>query len=270
VCRSVRDAIQASRATAVLSDIGDDWCINASTIKKVITKRTKAIVVANIYGIVANFHSLREFELPLIEDCCQSIGASRNGQKAGTFGTVGILSFSGTKVMTAGEGGMVVTNDSSILAKIKELKRGKSGTLQYRSRTPMSNLQALLGMNQLRSIDRFVERRHEIAASYFDLLNSESIILPEIIRNRSNFFRYPIRFVSSKLSFDLIKELAATDGIAVRRGVDTLLHRLERKPAEDYINAERLYRETISLPIYPLLNDDGVKAVVSVVQKVLG
>ena len=112
-------------ATPVFADIDPDtWCIAADSLKECISRRTKAIVTVDLYGGVPDMALIRSVAagIPIVEDAAQAIGAAWNGAPAGTLGDIGIFSFHGTKTMTTGEGGMVVTNRSDLFDRMSTLR----------------------------------------------------------------------------------------------------------------------------------------------------
>jgi UDP-4-amino-4-deoxy-L-arabinose-oxoglutarate aminotransferase len=265
VCRSVWDAVSATGAQPVLCDIGEDWCINIHTIKPHITSKTKAIVLVHIFGIVADASSLLSLGIPLIENCSQAFGAQREDKTAGTFGQVCITSFHATKLLTTGEGGMALTNDPTILKKLKELKQGNPQSLTVRYLYPMTDVQAALGLSQLARYNDFLQRRKEIADYYFSKLKGLPVMLPYGIRDRSIFFRFPLR---AKIYFEEVQASFTAQGVHIRHGVDTLLHRKCGMGTGNFPFTEQLFSETVCIPIYPALNDKDCEKIVASCHKI--
>jgi UDP-4-amino-4-deoxy-L-arabinose-oxoglutarate aminotransferase len=167
----------------------------------------------------------------------------------GTFGQLAMCSFQAIKCLTTGEGGMVLSNDNSILAKIRTMQ----------SLSSMSDIQAALGVSQLEQYDSFLQRRQEIADIYFKKFDKfPNICMPVELRKRSMFFRFMLRI---PLSYDMIKTEFEKKGISVRRPIGSLLHRRIGKSPEEFPNAEKCFKETLSIPIYPSLHDDEIEYV---------
>src|SRR5216683_70174 len=106
-------------ATPVFSDIDQQtWCLSAETLVAAITPRTKAVIVVDLYGNMPDLPSLlaaaRHHGLPVIEGAAEAAGAEYAGRKAGSFGDTGVFSFHGSKTLTTGEGGMLVTSDEAL------------------------------------------------------------------------------------------------------------------------------------------------------------
>jgi perosamine synthetase len=265
VCRSVRDAVLCTGATPVLCDIGDDWCMTPATVEAVLTTATRAIVLVHPFGIADDAGPICELGIPVIEDCCQALGASDGQSMVGQRGIAAIVSFHATKLLTTGEGGMVLTNDAAMLAKIRRLKTGTANGSDLRWRQPMTDLQAALGLSQLARYDVFLDRRRQIADAYFAGLADLPVRLPTSVRNRSVFFRFPIRIAQD---FAKVQAAFEAEGIQVRQGVDALLHWNDSNSANRFPVAEAYYRETLSLPIYPALTDVECDRVITACRKI--
>jgi perosamine synthetase len=179
-------------ATPVLVDIDPvSWCIDPNLVRKAITPRTKAVIATHLYGNLCDMTELvkicDEFNLFLIEDSAEAIGSFFGRSHAGSMGTIGVFSFHGTKTMTTGEGGALVTNDSSIASRVKALNlHGRSedcdkqfwaDEVGYKFR--MSNVQAAIGVAQLERIDDLVTRKREILEYYRSALGR----FPELTLN---------------------------------------------------------------------------------------
>ncbi|MBD0370357.1 MAG: DegT/DnrJ/EryC1/StrS aminotransferase family protein [Pyrinomonadaceae bacterium] len=264
-CRSVWDAVRATEASAVLCDITDDWCMSAETIRPHVSKQTKAIVLVHTFGIMAEVDEVCALGIPVIEDCCQSLGAKSGECIAGTKGDLCVLSFHATKLLTTGEGGMALANDEKLLRKLRALKQGEDGPLMLRYRQPLTDLQAALGLSQLGNYDNFLQRRHVIAEQYFIELEGLPVELPQAVKGRSIFFRFPLG-VSGE--FDAFRRRFDTEGIQVRRGVDSLLHRQCGLSDATFPNATRSFSRTLSIPLYPALSPVDCSRVVEVCRSV--
>lgn len=164
-----------AKAVFVDSDL-ETWNINPNLIEEHITSRTKAIVPVHLYGHPANMDSILDIaqrhNLAVIEDAAEAHGARYKGRPVGGIGDLGAFSFYGNKIITTGEGGMVVTNRSNLADKIRLLRdHGMSKdrrywhpVLGYNYR--MTNLQAALGVAQMEKIERILAAKARIAAAY--------------------------------------------------------------------------------------------------------
>lgn len=183
---STASAILHAGGTPVFSDVDPHtFCITKETVKRVITKRTAAILPVHLFGYFPDLSGLQSFGLPIIEDSCQAVGASRGGtggglvhqQFSGTVGLAGAYSFNGSKNLPAGEGGCLVTNSDEIAEKARrfinhaenfEAARG----LRTLRRSPvdgvglnyrMHELVAVLARHGLKELEERNERRRELA-----------------------------------------------------------------------------------------------------------
>jgi len=267
VCRNVYDAVRLAGGRPNLYDIDKDWCPTSETIYPKLTSNTKAIVLVHTFGIACNTDFISSLPCPVIEDCCQSIGLMQNGRVVGSAGRYAVVSFHATKLMTTGEGGMAFSSDRNEFARLYEVKHGDSSELCVRAQFPLSDLQAALGLSQLKRYDTFLSRRSNIAEYYYNVLKEWPENLPLAIRDKSIFFRFPIRI--KNLDYDNVKNWYLEKGIHVRRGVDELLHRRLGFADEGYHNTAIYFNETLSLPIYPALTDSEIEYIAQNTKEVL-
>ncbi len=172
--------IVMANAIPVFADIdAETFNIDSAALKKAITPRTKAVVVVHLNGLPAPMDEImaiaQEYGLKVLEDACQAHGAYYKGKAAGTIGDAGCFSFFEDKVMTTGEGGMLITDSYEIYEKARcmrscgEPTSQKIGERKYEHTMlgynyRMSSLQAALGINQLKRLDDMVEKRNRNAA----------------------------------------------------------------------------------------------------------
>ena len=170
----------------------ETWNIDPSKIEEKITKNTKCIIVVHLYGHPADMDPILEIAdkhgLFVIEDAAEAHGAEYKGQRVGSMGDIGTFSFYGNKIITTGEGGMIVTNNDKLANKIRLLKgqgmdpnkRYWFSILGYNYR--MTNIAAAIGLAQLEKIAWHIERRCENAKLYKEILGNDMKITvqPEI------------------------------------------------------------------------------------------
>lgn len=165
------------KAIPVFADINrDDWCLNIESVERNITKRTKAIIVVDLFGNMPKMDELtclaKKYNIYLIEDAAEALGSKYKGIRAGKFGIGGVHSFHRTKTITTGEGGMLLLDDDKVFERAKFLRdHGRSNTIPYftMEATPKympSNLQASIGYAQFQRINELVDKKREILHSY--------------------------------------------------------------------------------------------------------
>lgn len=163
------------------------YCIDPDQLEKSITPKTKAIIPVHLYGHPANMKAIQRIAdkhgLIVIEDAAEAHGASIDGVRVGAFGTFGVFSFYGNKIITSGEGGMLTTNDAELYQRAKFLRdHAMSKEKRYwHTETGfnyrMTNLQAALGLAQLEQVNSFIEERDRILSLYRDHLKGSGVEL---------------------------------------------------------------------------------------------
>jgi perosamine synthetase len=152
------------------------WCIDPEKIEEKITRRTKLIIPVHLYGHPCDMYPIakiaRRYNLFIVEDAAEAHGAEYRGRKIGSFGDISCFSFYGNKIITTGEGGMCLTNSRKLYNKMRILrdhgmnphKRYWYDVVGFNYR--MTNVQAAIGVAQLKNIDRFVKKKRTIASWY--------------------------------------------------------------------------------------------------------
>lgn len=192
-------SIHNNGAIPVLADCGDDHLVDPASIEALITPRTKAVMPVQLNGRVCNMDRIQavadKHRLPVIEDSSQGLGARFKGRCAGTFGLAGVFSFYPAKVLGCfGDGGMVVTNDDKLAAKIRLLRDhgrgGHGGNVEMWSRNSrLDNLQAAIMLVKMRIYPQEITRRRELAARYQHGLQGLSALhLPPAPQDASDHF----------------------------------------------------------------------------------
>lgn len=257
VCTAVLNAVNFVGAKAKLADIElDDFNLSFDGAKKRLSKKTKAIILPHMFGKSADIHNFLKIGIPIIENCAQSVGAKLHGKRIGSFGALSIFSFYATKMLTTGYGGMVCSNNSFYIKKIKDIiDTDERQNYKVRYNYKMSDIAAALGLSQLAKLNSFIAKRRKLARIYSEIFSeSKNIVLP--LGENHIYFRYVIR-VKGDIK-KIIKELARR-GIEVKKPVFKPLHQYLGLKRSNYPNAEEAYNSAISLPIYPTLSEGQVK-----------
>jgi len=262
----------------VFADIIADMNISIDDVRKRMTPRTKVIVPVHVGGLVSpSLYELMElteqYSVDVVEDAAHAHGSMLNGRKAGTFGLANAFSFFSTKVMTTGEGGMISTNCDEIAERAKLLRdQGKIrgnlvGTIGYNWR--MTEIQAIVGLAQLRLLEEIVEKRHRIAKLYDESLKGIPELQPlEIPKNvRHNYYKYLVFLQKGRDPEILAERLKEKHNVSLAGYVyEVPLHRQpvfkEYGDVNGYPVADDLCTRHIALPIYPQMTEDEAKYVV--------
>ncbi len=263
VCSAVLYAVQATGARAVPVDVLPDGNVDPDVARHAVTRRTRALVATHAFGIPADVDALLGLDVPLVEDVAQALGARYRGRPAGSFGHVTVCSFYATKVITSGgEGGMVLAQDRSLLARVRRLctsdARGRERRFNYR----MTDLQAAVGRVQLGRLDEFASRRRALAATYTRALDGWGLELPRPCSPGAEpvWYRYVVRCQEAPR---LLRHLRR-NGVEAKRPVKQPLHRT--LGLSGFPVADRLHATSLSLPIYPCLSEQEVNEVARLVR----
>ena len=280
------NAILNAGGQPVFADCRDNMCLDVKDVIKKITNKTAAIMQVHIGGIVSKDilelqKICKESGIYLIEDAAQAHGSSLDGIKAGTFGIAAGFSFFSTKVMTTGEGGMVTTNEASFVEKMKSMREfGKVKTgiyinyhtsIGYNWRMP--EIAALLGIRQLESLDKFIQRRNEIAKIYNEELKDVKdirIVHPEN-NSVNNYFKYIIILPNHDRA-KIHKLLEQNDVHPSGYVYELPLHKQPVFPWANNLhlpNTEFLCEHHLCLPIFYDMSDDQVHYVAQTLKKIL-
>ncbi|PKN08028.1 MAG: glutamine--scyllo-inositol aminotransferase [Deltaproteobacteria bacterium HGW-Deltaproteobacteria-8] len=169
-------------ATPVFADVDPDtWCLDAASFAACITPRTKAVIPVDLYGGLPDYDAIlavaAERSIPVIEDAAEALGSQWRGCMAGSLGRTGVFSFHGSKTMTTGEGGMLVTDDEELFKRVQFLRdHGRiPGDVSFVNaevafKYKMSALQAAFGLGQIERIDELIAKKRQIFSWYAERL----------------------------------------------------------------------------------------------------
>lgn len=269
------NAVALTGATPVFVDIeANTFCMSVSAAREVVTERTKAIMPVHLYGHPADlpgFSALcEEFGLILIEDASQAHLASVDGRPVGTWGLAGSFSFYPTKNMTAGEGGIVSTNDAD-LARTVRLLRNQGQERKYHNEivgfnNRMTDIHAAIGRVQLSRLVGWTKQRQANAA-FFDQ-SLRGVVTPVVAPGAVHVYhQYTIRVVDQDR--DKFAERLAEHGVGTGVYYPVPNHRLPAYNRNlNLPETERATHEVLSLPIHPSLTQDELVQIVDSVNAV--
>ena len=293
------NAIIHAGATPVLADVDPiTQNIDPESVESMITARTRAILPVHFAGRPCDMDSLAKIAerhgLIMIEDCAHAVEAEYKGRKAGTFGDFGCFSFSVTKTVITGEGGMVLTGSEDAAERIKILalhgmtkdawKRfSDEGYRHYQVvelgfKCNMMDLQAAIGIHQLARVEANWIRRRKIWHRYMDAFGPLPIGLPAVPEadTRHAYHLFTILIEEGRAGIDRDDFLDAMTARNIGVGVHYLSipeHPFYREcfgwRGEDYPHAKRIGHQTVSLPLSAKLADEDVGDVVDAVRGIL-
>ncbi|MBM4065591.1 MAG: DegT/DnrJ/EryC1/StrS aminotransferase family protein [Planctomycetes bacterium] len=264
VCTAVLNAVHYVGALPLLIDVHPDtFNMDVEDLKRKLRPQVKAIIVPHSFGLAADLEEIMALGIPVIEDCAQSIGATYKNKMAGSFGNISIFSFYATKMLTTGEGGMVVSDSEEFLRKIRDL-RDYDNRENYVTRYnyKMTDFQASLGFSQLKKLNHFIEIRRNIAQKY----NNEFKNLCSLPASHKNdrkhiYYRYTVKLRRDVESF---LKLSKEKGINCERPVFKPLHRYLN--LSGFTNTDRVWEKAVSIPIYPTLTEKNMNTIVEFVK----
>lgn len=271
-------------AKPVFADIEPDtWCIDPKDIEGRITKRTKAIVLVDLYGHVADMGPIlriaKKHHLKVIEDSAEAVGSEYHGRKAGSFGDVSCFSFHGSKALVAGEGGMLLTDDENVIRKARyygdHCKDPKKvfWTLGIGYKYKMSNFQAACGIAQLERVGELVQKKRKIFSWYKKRLGNVPGITLNAERPQTKNSYWMVTAVFDK-KFKIAKEdlrrRLAPENIQARPFFYPLSSLPAMRARADTPVAHDISRRAINLPCGQNLTEKEADYVCKTVLKVLG
>ena len=280
------------KAKPVFVDIEPDTLnIDVNKIEQAITPNTKAILPVHVFGLPANMKKIsllaEKYNLAVIEDSCEALGAKYENKFAGTIGDCGTFAFYPNKQITTGEGGMLVTNREDIAQLARSMRnQGRDDGMGWLAHARLgfnyriSDINCALGIAQIERVEEILSMRESVAKKYNDLLKNE---LPEILplcdapkNSTRSWFVYVVRLperYSATLRDEVIKKLRAS-GIWCNNYFPPIhlqpfyVEKFGYKKG-DFPITESVSEKTIALPFYNKLSDDDIEAVVRELKKIL-
>lgn len=293
------NAVIHSGAVPVLVDVEPDtFNMDPEQVRRSISPRTRAIMPVHFAGRACNMEALaklaREHNLKIIEDCAHAIETQYRGQNAGTFGDCGVLSFYSTKNIVTGEGGMLLTNDSEMAARIKRLalhgmsqdawKRFSDDgykhyeVLEVGYKYNMMDLQAAIGMHQILRVEKYWKRRMEIWQSYNEAFADLPISLPAALEKGARHALHLYTILVDKKRSPMTRDKFIMELHNRKIGTGVHYRAIPVHPVyqqrygwlpEDFPVADAIGRTTVSLPLSAKLSGEDVRDVIMAVRDLL-
>ncbi len=283
------NAIRHAGATPVFAEVNPQtYNLDPTAAEAAITPRTKAVLVVHQIGLPAEldrfFELGRQRGLKIIEDAACAIGSQYRGRPIGGHGELACFSFHPRKVITTGEGGMITTNRADYADQLRLLRQhgmSVSDTARHTARRiiienyvslgynyRMTDIQAAIGLEQMKRLDGIVARRRELAARYTKALRHHPWLRPPYIPDEAepNFQSYAVHLTAeAPLERDELMQALLERGIATRRGI--MLSHLEPAcadlPRRSLPLSEQASARSLLLPLYPQMTDDQQQEVLA-------
>lgn len=283
------NVIVLAGATPVFVDIDPHTRnMDVSLIAAAVTERTRAIIAIDLAGLPVDRDALYavacQHRLRVIEDAAQSIGASWRGQIIGSFGDLVAFSFHANKNITTGEGGCLVLPDASMIPMCEKLRlqgvvRHPDGSMEVDvagGKFNLTDIAAAIGLGQLPHLTAFTQRRRELAQRYFALLDANlGAELPVANFTDSNWHMFQLVLPLERMAFGRGEFISRMKERGIALGVHypaIHLFKLYQKlgfHAGQFPHAERIGAGTITLPLFPAMNDDDVYRVCTAIHLTL-
>ena len=280
---STANSILFVGAKPVFADVREeDFNIDPECILEKLTKKTKAIIPVHLYGHPADMKFIMEIaedhNLTVVEDACQAHGAKIDGRVVGSYGS-GCFSFYPTKNMTTGEGGMITTDDDLVADRARMIRshgakiRYQHEMLGYNVR--MTDISAVIGIEQLKKLNDFTKRRQENAKYLSDMLQFKGILTPGVRDGCEHVFhQYTIRVTDdSGISRDDLVSALAEGGVGTGIHYSVPIHKQpfykDLGYNEEYALSELMAEQVISLPIHPSVKTHDLDYISEVIKKAL-
>lgn len=277
-------------AKPVLVDIDlSTYNIDPQKIEEKISSKTKAIIPVHLFGQPADMDSIleiaRRHNLHVIEDAACALGAIYKGKKCGTIGDVGCFSFHPRKIITTGEGGMVVTNNKKIAERIRSLrnhgitKRKNGYSFEYAGfNYRMTDFQGAIGVAQMKKLDEIIEKRREIANLYTYFLKnikkSQVSQIPVEVEGNKHIYQSYVILLGEDIERDKIIMKLRKKGIETTIGTYALhcqpFYKKEYGYKEGTIrNSYETFKHSLALPLHQKMKKENIKKVAIALKEVI-
>jgi perosamine synthetase len=256
----------------------DSWQIDPDDVRHHITPRTRAIMPVHLYGQACDMDALmaiaKEHRLFVVEDCAEAFGTLYKGRHVGTFGDIATFSFFGNKTITTGEGGMVVTNDKTLMERAKHFKgQGLAAHREYWHDVVgynyrMTNIAAAIGLAQLERADELIERKRRIAMRYAELLRGLPMQMQEEMPGTKHSFWMVSVLLDKPDDRDALRTYLVQAGLETRP-VFFPLHTMPMyaKTYRRHPVAEDIAWRGICLPSWPDMSDEDIRTVAASIRR---
>lgn len=280
------NVVELVGAKPVFVDVSlETYNIQIEQIERVISHRTKAIIPVHLFGNPVDMDPIldisKKYNLKVIEDAAGALGSTYKNKKCGTIGDLGCFSFHPRKIITTGEGGMVVTNDESLAEKIRVLRNhgieAKSSDIDFVEagfNYRMNEIEAILGIVQMKEINNIVSERQKLAEFYIDSFKTfDRIAFQRVLPDASTSWQAFVVRIKNGDNKHILKLLSNSN---IESNIGTYaLHLLSfyykkygYKPS-DYPNAAELYHSSVALPFFNRMTTESIEEVSNTLRRIV-
>ncbi len=225
-------------------------------IRSRITESTRAVVISHLFGYHFPLEGLKDLAIPLIEDISHAIGTEYDETPVGQAGSFAVASFNPWGVITTGNGGIVLTNNSKHYSTMRDRRGSSDAGLHYEY--AMTDFQGAMGLSQMVKLPAFLARRREIARRYHESLSLTSHTSFYSYGDAFAYQSFPVLFEAPD---DRIDQYWKKSKIEVVPSLPAPLHSLLELPPMDFPLSERLSKKCYSLPLYPTLSRKEIEKI---------
>jgi len=290
--------LYAGAQPVFVDSVADGFNLDLDDAERKLTKKTRAIIAVDFAGQPLDHDRLRTFAkkhgLLFIEDAAHALGATNQGRPIGSLADMTILSFHPVKLITTGEGGMILTTEASLAKRLRLLRHhGIDVDVQTRDAQHswmydmtelgfnyrLSDIQCALGISQLKRLEAFIDRRGEIAEIYNQAFQGNPFLNippagPETDRHAWHLYIVRLRLDRLKISRDGVFKELREEGIGAHVHYRPIhLHPFYQKLGFQpglCPNAERTFQTILTLPLYPAMRETEIRRVIETVNETLG
>jgi len=278
------NVVELTEAKPILVDVDSrTYNIDTAKLKGTVSDRTKCLIPVHLFGNPANMGEIldlsKERNITIIEDAAGAMGAKYAGRKCGTIGHLGCLSFHPRKLVTTGEGGMILTDDDDIADQVRSLRNHgivrnegrtdfKSAGLNYR----MTEIAAILGLEQMKRIDRTIKEKDDLLKAYAEgFRDNPNVCLQSHPKEAEQALQALVVKLGRKSTVEMIRWMASF-GIETTVGAYALhllaYYRQKYGYSElEFPTSAHLHKMTLALPFYDGLSSDQVDSIVRTLSK---
>jgi perosamine synthetase len=280
---SPANMVKLSQANLVLVDIDPETLnLDPVKLKKAITKKTKAIIVVHQFGHAAPMDEImdlaREHNLKIIEDNAEAVGGRYKGRILGSIGDISCFSFFANKIMTTGEGGMILTSDENLARRCRILRdHGMSVEKRYHHvelgfNYRMTNLQAAIGLAQLENLPGILEKRRSQMDRYYELLSQIKGVELRQFKEWTDPVHWLMTISLKNMDRDQFIELMKREGVECRPMIFPVLcaqHLRDDFDLSDYSNAKNVSLRSVHLPSSTNLSDKNMEYIAKCIRSIV-